>query len=110
VILHTGWRFGGLAGFVTLMTGVVVASGFFGRYLYNQVPRLDSDAELANYSSKASAGEAGERPSQGYGENLAITRRTLSAWHVIHLMLGAALFSLAFIHVAAALYYVTFAR
>lgn len=103
VVLHAGWRFGGLAGFVTLMTGVVVASGFFGRYIYNQVPRLESEAELTDYS-------AGAGPSSASGEGLAVARRTLSAWHVVHLMLGAALFSLAFIHVAAALYYVTFAR
>ena len=32
VLLHTSWKFNGLAGIVMLMTGVVVISGFIGRY------------------------------------------------------------------------------
>lgn len=39
VFLHTAWKFHGLAGVTLLMTGVVVVSGFFGRYLYTAVPR-----------------------------------------------------------------------
>lgn len=39
VLLHTSWKFQGLAGLVTLMTGVVVASGFVGRYIYTAAPR-----------------------------------------------------------------------
>ncbi len=110
VLLHTGWRFGGLAGFVALMTGVVVVSGFFGRYLYNRVPRSGSGAELPGDFAEASINEAGAGLLQASGDNLAIAQRALSSWHVIHLMISGALFSLAFLHVAAALYYVTFAR
>jgi hypothetical protein len=39
VFLHSAWAFQGLAGIVLLMTGVVVASGFVGRYIYTAVPR-----------------------------------------------------------------------
>jgi hypothetical protein len=39
VLLHSAWSFNGLAGLVLLMTGLVVASGFFGRYVYTAVPR-----------------------------------------------------------------------
>ena len=45
VLLHTSWKFQGLAGLVTLMTGVVVASGFVGRYIYTAAPR-DADGLL----------------------------------------------------------------
>jgi hypothetical protein len=39
--------------------------------------------------------------------SLAVTRRFLALWHVFHLPLGAVLFTLAFVHVGAALYYGT---
>lgn len=39
VLLHTAWRFQGLAGAVTLMTVIVVLSGFVGRYIFTAVPR-----------------------------------------------------------------------
>lgn len=39
VFLHTAWKFQGLAGVVTLLTGIVVLSGFVGRYIYTAVPR-----------------------------------------------------------------------
>lgn len=39
VFLHTAWKFHGLAGLTMLATAVVVASGFFGRYIYTAVPR-----------------------------------------------------------------------
>ncbi len=39
VFLHTAWKFHGLAGVTLLMTGIVVVSGFFGRYIYTSVPR-----------------------------------------------------------------------
>ena len=46
VFLHTGFRFAGLAGATTLMTGIVVFSGFIGRYIYNAIPRTPAGAEL----------------------------------------------------------------
>lgn len=39
VFLHSAWKFQGLAGVVTLLTGIVVLSGFIGRYIYTAVPR-----------------------------------------------------------------------
>lgn len=39
VLLHSAWAFNGLAGLVLLLTGLVVASGFFGRYIYTAIPR-----------------------------------------------------------------------
>jgi putative flippase GtrA len=42
--------------------------------------------------------------------SLALARRLLALWHVLHIPLGAAVFTLAFIHIAAALYYTAFLR
>ncbi len=39
VVLHSAWSFNGLAGVLTLMTVVVVISGFIGRYIYTAMPR-----------------------------------------------------------------------
>jgi hypothetical protein len=39
VLLHTAWRFEGLAGWLTLLMLVVVFSGLVGRYVYTAVPR-----------------------------------------------------------------------
>ena len=39
VLLHSSWKFNGLAGVVMLLTVIIVASGFVGRYIYTAVPR-----------------------------------------------------------------------
>ena len=39
VFLHSAWDFGGLAGLTMLLTGIVVLSGFVGRYIYTFLPR-----------------------------------------------------------------------
>jgi hypothetical protein len=39
VFLHAAWSFRGIAGIVILLTGIVVLSGFIGRYIYTSVPR-----------------------------------------------------------------------
>lgn len=46
VLLHTSWKFNGLAGVLMLLTVVVVASGFVGRYLYTAVPRTVDGVEV----------------------------------------------------------------
>lgn len=46
VLLHSAWAFNGLAGMVLLLTGLVVASGFFGRYIYTAIPRTAGGAML----------------------------------------------------------------
>jgi hypothetical protein len=47
VLLHAGWKFNGLAGVLTLVTGIVVLSGVVGRYIYTAVPRNLEGTELA---------------------------------------------------------------
>jgi hypothetical protein len=46
VLLHTSWKFNGLAGMVMLMTVMVVTSGFIGRYIYTSIPRTADGIEL----------------------------------------------------------------
>lgn len=46
VLLHSSWKFHGLAGVVTLLTVVVVVSGFIGRYIYTAIPRSTDGIEL----------------------------------------------------------------
>jgi hypothetical protein len=46
VLLHTSWKFNGLAGVVTLVTIIVVLSGFIGRYIYTAVPRTADGVEI----------------------------------------------------------------
>ncbi len=79
VLLHSAWSFRGLAGVVTLMMGIVVASGFIGRYIYTAVPRTPEGAILeagelerligqAEAALRLAAGEpaaAGRTPSTG---------------------------------------------
>lgn len=180
VLLHSSWKFQGLAGLVMLMTVVVVASGFVGRYIYTAVPRTadgmmleasdlqnqiaEAEAELQRWlvnqpelaQAVASARDLGAKPQpsqtglifgrafarwrsrrrwrravrqmdaptstravqlQGLVErrqslerqasSLAAARRLLGVWHSIHIPLGLALFTAAFVHIAAALYYAT---
>ncbi len=95
VLLHTSWRFYGLAGVTALLTLIVVLSGFIGRYIYTQVPRtLDGSIVEAAVSP-----DAARR-----------ARQWLSWWHMVHIPLGMALFTAAFIHILAALYYATFLK
>ena len=47
VVLHSAWKFNGLAGVVTFLTVVIVVSGFVGRYIYTAVPRTLDGAELS---------------------------------------------------------------
>jgi signal transduction histidine kinase len=46
VLMHTGLDFRGLAGLSMLLTVVVVASGFLGRYIYTAVPRTLAGIEI----------------------------------------------------------------
>jgi hypothetical protein len=45
-LLHTSWKFNGLAGIVVLLTALVVLSGFIGRYIYTAVPRSADGIEI----------------------------------------------------------------
>ncbi len=46
VLLHSSWKFNGLAGIVLLLTVIVVISGFIGRYIYTAVPRTAGGAVI----------------------------------------------------------------
>ena len=178
VLLHTSWKFNGLAGMVMLLTVVIVASGFLGRYIYTAVPRtvdgielqandLDQqiravDGELQKWlvgqpnlyqtisknmattavsggsrlvfgrafeewnarlkwwrmssrmdkKARAQARQLNEllkreRNLRRQLNSIAMTRRMLGLWHAIHIPVGMALFTAAFIHVVAAIYYAT---
>jgi hypothetical protein len=95
VLLHTSWKFNGLAGAATLLTVLIVLSGFIGRYVYTRIPRTLDGVEIATSEGQAQAA------------SLARARRVFSVWHAVHIPLGMALFTAAFIHVGAALYYAT---
>jgi hypothetical protein len=92
VLLHSAWKFHGLAGATTLLTLLIVVSGFIGRYIYTRIPRTAEGLEMT--------GALGPQA-------LASARRMISLWHTIHVPIGIVLFTTAFIHVGAALYYAT---
>jgi hypothetical protein len=95
VLLHSSWKFNGLAGATTLLTILIVISGFIGRYIYTQIPRTLDGVEIETSSGQSQA------------SGLARARRLLAVWHIIHIPIGMALFTAAFIHIGAALYYAT---
>jgi len=64
VLLHSAWKFNGLAGVTMLLTVVIVASGFFGRYIYTAVPRSLDGVML----------EAGELEMEIHHANAELTR------------------------------------
>jgi hypothetical protein len=178
VLLHTSWKFNGLAGMVMLLTIVIVASGFLGRYIYTSVPRNADgieveandlelqirtiDNELQNWlssnpalyqklSKKLTAAPSGSGARLVFGRafeewnarvrwwrmssrmdrevrkqakqlndllkrertlrrqlgSIVMTRRLLGLWHAIHIPVGVVLFTAAFIHIIAAIYYAT---
>ena len=98
VLLHSSWKFYGLAGATTLLTIIIVISGFIGRYIYTQIPRTLEGIEIETPSGQIQAA------------TLARARRMLAIWHIIHIPIGMALFTAAFIHIGAALYYATLLR
>ncbi len=93
VLLHTRARLDGLAGWTTAAVVAVVVSGFVGRYLYTALPRDVEGEELEG---------GGGRPT---GPALVRLRRLLAVWHTVHVPLGMAMFTLAFIHIGAAIYF-----
>jgi len=46
VLLHPGWQFKGLAGVLSLLTILIVISGFIGRYIYTAIPRTADGVEV----------------------------------------------------------------
>lgn len=94
VLLHTSWKFNGLAGALTLLTMIIVLSGFIGRYIYTKIPRT-SDGLEADSLQAATIGKA---------------RQLMALWYSFHIPVGMALFTTAAFHIGAALYYSTFLK
>lgn len=178
VLLHSSWKYNGLAGIVTLLTVIVVLSGFVGRYIYTAVPRTADGIELEagalkieeqrlqkaieawlatqSAETRVLAQRMGLRGAtttsalnlaHGFQElndrikwffesrqmdeitrkkveelrrivqrketlrsqvaSLAMARRLLAIWHTVHVPIGMALFTAAFIHIGAAIYFAT---
>jgi hypothetical protein len=180
VLLHTSWKFNGLAGLVTALTIAVVLSGVVGRYIYTAVPRADDGVEMeaAELERQIAATEAdltrwlagrpeadqrlvqrlASRPYAAGGgpllvmgrvfpewehrlawrreqrrmgalekaqareldrllrqrrslrrqvASLVMARRMLATWHTVHIPIGMVLFTAAFVHISAAIYYAT---
>ena len=92
VLLHSSWKFNGLAGASMLLTVIIVISGFIGRYIFTRIPRTLDGLEIEGTLSQ---------------EALKQARRLMALWHTIHIPIGMALFITAFVHIGAALYYAT---
>lgn len=95
VLLHTSWKFNGLAGVTTLLTVIIVVSGLVGRYIFTRIPRTLDGLEVEGALTQ---------------EALRQARRLLALWHTVHIPIGVALFISAFVHAGAALYYATFLK
>lgn len=95
VLLHTAWKFNGLAGVTTLFTVIIVVSGFIGRYIFTRIPRTMDGLEIEGTLSQAALKQA---------------RRLMALWHTVHIPIGMALFISASVHIGAALYYATFLK
>jgi len=96
VLLHSSWKFNGLAGVVMLMTVMIVISGFIGRYIYTAIPRTADGIEIEADELQVAA--------------LVTARKMFALWHTIHIPLGITLFAAAFLHIAAAIYFATLLR
>lgn len=92
VLLHTSWKFNGLAGAVTLLTIIIVFSGIVGRYIYTRIPRTLDGLEIEGTLSEAALKQA---------------RQFMALWHTVHIPIGMALFVSAFVHIGGAIYYAT---
>jgi len=130
VLIHSSWKFNGLAGITMLLTVIIVVSGFIGRYIFTSIPRtLDGieietgelEKQIARLESEIHARTVSrsreikrlvqeKQTLERQVQSLGTTRRMMSLWHAIHVPIGLALFAAAFIHSAAAIYYATLLR
>ena len=108
VLLHTAWTFKGLAGIVTLMTVIVVASGFIGRYIYTSIPRsvdgieiessaieqeiefIKNEIKTLDQSQSRHLRQLLKRQEtlQRQSASLVNARRLFSLWHTVHIPIG----------------------
>jgi hypothetical protein len=95
VLLHTSWKFNGIAGVTTLFTVIIVFSGFIGRYIFTRIPRTLDGLEIEGTLSESALRQA---------------RQLMSLWHAVHIPIGMVLFVTAFVHMGGALYYATFLK
>ncbi len=95
VLLHTSWKFNGLAGASLALTIIIVLSGFVGRYIYTRIPRTIDGVEIITPTSQEQA------------LSLAKMRRNMALWYAVHIPIGVALFVASFVHIGGALYYAT---
>ncbi len=95
ILLHTSWKFNGLAGVITLFTIVIVISGFIGRYIYTRIPRTADGIEIESGLSTEAVKQA---------------RHLMALWHTIHIPIGIVLFVAAFVHIGGAIYYALLLR
>jgi len=95
VLLHTSWKFNGIAGATTLFTLIIVVSGFIGRYIYTRIPRTLDGLEIEGTLSESALRQA---------------RQLMALWHTVHIPIGMVLFVSAFVHMGGALYYATFLK
>lgn len=124
ILLHTSWRFSGLAGWTAIAVAVVVVSGFVGRYLYTAIPRTVAGVELSPTELAGLLGDIDTRLAeaevpeserrqlaaararlQKRVKRVPRMRRLLALWHTVHVPLGVAMFTLAFTHVAIAIWF-----
>jgi hypothetical protein len=136
VLLHSSWKFNGLAGVVMLFTIIIVVSGFIGRYIYTAIPRTadgieveseqlsrylaEMEAELRQQDAALPPGRQKAREIKQLQQrqqrlrqqlaSLATARRGLALWHTVHVPIGVVLFVAALIHIVAAFYYATLSR
>ena len=140
VLIHTSWKFNGLAGVLMLMTIIVVTSGFIGRYIYTAIPRTADGAEMESSEIESMIEQIGVEISsmQAVSDedpisaktrskqlkrlnrrrqvlrrqmlSLASARRLMSLWHTIHIPIGMLVFTTAAFHIVAAIYYATLIR
>jgi hypothetical protein len=92
VLLHTSWKFNGIAGVTTLFTLIIVVSGFIGRYIYTRIPRTLDGVEIEGTLSESALRQA---------------RQLMALWHAVHIPIGMVVFVSAFVHISGAIYYAT---
>jgi len=108
VLLHSGWRFHGLAGYAAAVLGVVVLSGLVGRYLFASAPHYLDGIETPAGRLDGNAADRKRMKQEIRSQERA--RRLFALWHVCHIPLSAGLFVLAAAHIGGAVYYAILAR
>jgi cytochrome b561 len=86
VLVHAAGKFNGVAGVSAGLTIVVIISGITGRYIYTSIPREIEGVDPVR---------------------LERAKKALATWRAIHIPITWALFTSAFVHAIAALYYAT---